>query len=174
MLDSLMAPYTALMNLIDGGGPFVVFIFLSGVLMWTLVMERAWFFWKVLPLETQQYIDQWNARSDHVSWCARQIRDMMISRLNVQMNANLLVMRDAGADGAAARTDRHRQRDARGVRFDGAARLGRRTHHGDRRVARDDLHDDRPRGEHHRVVAGVLLHESGEDRTELFADHLRF
>jgi biopolymer transport protein ExbB len=93
MLDSLMAPYTALMNLIEGGGPFVGFIFLSGVLMWTLVMERAWFFWKVLPLETQRYIDQWNARSDHLSWCARQIRDMMISRLNVQMNANLLVMR---------------------------------------------------------------------------------
>jgi biopolymer transport protein ExbB len=93
MIDKIQAPYTALMNLVDGGGPFVFFIFLSGVLMWTLVMERAWFFWKVLPTLTQQSIDEWNKRSDHLSWCARQIRDAKISRLSSQMTANLLVMR---------------------------------------------------------------------------------
>src|SRR4249920_426670 len=93
MLDKILAPYAALMNLVDGGGPFVFLIFLSGVLMWTLVVERAWFFWKVLPKVTQDAIDEWNRRGDHLSWCARQIRDAMISRLSSQMTANLLVMR---------------------------------------------------------------------------------
>jgi biopolymer transport protein ExbB len=61
--------------------------------MWTLVIERIWFFWRVLPTRTQEAIDKWNARSDHLSWCARQIRDAMIARLSSEMSANLLVMR---------------------------------------------------------------------------------
>jgi biopolymer transport protein ExbB len=93
MLDKVMAPFTALDNLVDGGGPFVFFIFISGVIMWTLVIERAWYFWKVLPVRSQEAVDKWNARSDHLSWCARQIRDAMISRLSTEMNTNLLVMR---------------------------------------------------------------------------------
>ena len=93
MLDSLLTPYTALGNLVDGGGPFVFFIFLSGVLMWTLVIERIWFFWRVLPGLTEEAIAKWNERSDHLSWCARQIRDAMISRLSTEMTTNLLVMR---------------------------------------------------------------------------------
>ncbi len=93
MLDSLQAPYVAVMNLVDGGGPFVFFIFLSGVVMWTLVIERIWFFSRVLPIEAQSAFDAWNARSDHLSWCARQIRIAMISRLNNAMTTNLLLMR---------------------------------------------------------------------------------
>ena len=54
MLDSLLAPYTALANLVDGGGPFVFLIFVSGVIMWTLVIERIWFFWRVLPAEPRK------------------------------------------------------------------------------------------------------------------------
>ena len=46
-----MAPYTALGNLVDGGGPFVFLIFVSGVIMWTLVIERIWYFWRVLPVQ---------------------------------------------------------------------------------------------------------------------------
>jgi biopolymer transport protein ExbB len=93
MLDKFLTPFTALDNLVDGGGPFVFFIFISGVIMWTLVIERAWYFWKVLPVRTQEAIDKWNARSDHLSWCARQIRESMISRLSTEMSTNLLLMR---------------------------------------------------------------------------------
>ena len=48
MLDKIMAPYTALGHLVDGGGPFVFLIFVSGVIMWTLVIERIWYFKRVL------------------------------------------------------------------------------------------------------------------------------
>jgi biopolymer transport protein ExbB len=93
VLDVLWAPYKAVMNLVDGGGPFVFLIFLSGVIMWTLVIERIWFFRRILPGLAQSTFDTWNARSDHLSWCARQIREAMISRLNNAMTQNLLVMR---------------------------------------------------------------------------------
>ena len=93
MLDNLLTPFAAVRNLVDGGGPFVFLIFLNGVVMWTLIIERFWYFKRLLPQETNDAIAKWNARSDHLSWCARQIREAMISRLRNAMSANLLLMR---------------------------------------------------------------------------------
>jgi biopolymer transport protein ExbB len=79
-------------ELSNDGGPFVIWIFGAGVLMWTLIIERYWYFLKVLPGEAADIKEQWHSRSDHTSWCARQIRQAMISRLNVSMTANFPVM----------------------------------------------------------------------------------
>jgi biopolymer transport protein ExbB len=61
--------------------------------MWTLVVERAWYFSRVLPAQAQQAVADWQARAEHRTWCARQIRRAMISRLETAMSANLLVLR---------------------------------------------------------------------------------
>jgi biopolymer transport protein ExbB len=89
----LSSPLAAVSDLIAQGGPFVIWIFLCGLLMWALVIERAWFFSRILPAETRQALATWQARRDHRTWCARQIRRAMISRLNTAMTANLLVLR---------------------------------------------------------------------------------
>lgn len=81
------------MELIHGGGPYVVWIFANGFLMWALIFERVWFFKYVLPGRADQLVTQWESRGDHTSWCALQIRTAMISRLNVDMNDNLILMR---------------------------------------------------------------------------------
>jgi len=70
-----------------------MWIFLAGVLLWTLILERYWYFSQVLPSETQQTLEAWNGSNDHSSWSARQIRKMMISRLNAAMSSNLPLMR---------------------------------------------------------------------------------
>ena len=93
MLEWLQSPYTAVSGLIDMGGPFVLWIFICGVVMWTLVIERIWYFWRVLPQESNALFDVWNARADHISWCALRIRQMMMTRLNSAMTDNLLLMR---------------------------------------------------------------------------------
>ena len=117
------------------GGPFVVWIFLCGVVMWTLVIERFWYFSRVLPAQARGDARQpGSARSDHHSWCARQIRRAMISRLNAGDDRQPAAAARAGAAVAAARPDRHRERHARGLRLDGAARLGRRARDGERRL----------------------------------------
>jgi len=74
------------------GGPFVGWIFASGVLLWGLVIERIWYFWRVLPAQSAALQAAWAARSDHSSWCARQIRQRMISRLNESMTVGFPVM----------------------------------------------------------------------------------
>jgi biopolymer transport protein ExbB len=75
----------AIVDLVDAGGPFVVWIFACGVLLWALVLERVWYFWRILPRQAAGLIAEWEAREDRASWCARQIRQAMISRLNVSM-----------------------------------------------------------------------------------------
>jgi biopolymer transport protein ExbB len=89
----LLKPWTAITELIDGGGPFVIFIFLNGVVMWALCFERYWYYARVMPKQADAMHAVWAARADHVSWCARQIRLTMVSRLNSSMTASMPVLR---------------------------------------------------------------------------------
>ena len=91
--ETLLWPVAAVTELIDGGGPFVGWILVCGVVMWTLVVERLWYFSRLLPREVKQTLETWNAREDRYSWCARQIRRAMISRLNAGMTSNLPLLR---------------------------------------------------------------------------------
>jgi biopolymer transport protein ExbB len=74
------------------GGPFVALIFASGVLMWGLFLERYFFFTFMLPRQIREMQQSWRNRADHTSWCARQIRTMMISKINAGMTANFPMM----------------------------------------------------------------------------------
>ena len=104
---------------------------------------------------------QWHARKDHTSWCARQIRQAMISRLNGSMTTGFPVMQVlvpmspllgligtvSGMlevfDSMALRGNADARSMASGV------------------SARHDLHDDGPRGQHHGPVPGALLQDPG-------------
>jgi biopolymer transport protein ExbB len=81
-----------ILSLSNDGGPFVIWIFASGVLMWALIIERYWYFTMVLPKEAAELQQQWLARTDRTSWCARQIRTAMISRLNSAMTTGFPVL----------------------------------------------------------------------------------
>jgi len=81
-----------IVQLANDGGPFVAWIFAACVLMWALIVERYWYFWRILPKEAAEMKARWFARTDHTSWCARQIRQAMISRLNVSMTTGFPVM----------------------------------------------------------------------------------
>ena len=91
MLDQLPL-VRGIIALSNDGGPFVFWIFSAGVLLWTLVLERYWYFSRVLPKQAAALQAEWQARKDHTSWCARQIRTAMISRLNGAMTAGFPVM----------------------------------------------------------------------------------
>ena len=93
VLEWLLRPVAAVTDLVDGGGPFVLWIFLCGVVMWTLVIERTWYFKRVLPGRSKEMLERWTARPERVSWCARQVRQALISRLNAEMTANFPLLR---------------------------------------------------------------------------------
>ena len=93
MPDFIATPFRALLDMRQLGGPVVVWIFIACVLMWTIVLERTWYFTKVLPSQAADMLSVWNRRSNKLSWASRQIRATMISRLNAGMNSNLQVLR---------------------------------------------------------------------------------
>ena len=97
MLDRISSwltyPANAVGDLVAGGGPFVIWIFACGVVLWTLVLERYWYFSRILPREAEAMLAQWNARTDRNSWLARNVRRAMISRLNVGMTASFPLLR---------------------------------------------------------------------------------
>ncbi|MES2605514.1 MAG: MotA/TolQ/ExbB proton channel family protein [Pseudomonadota bacterium] len=84
--------YVAVSELVKGGGPYVFWIFATGVLLWAIILERYLFFFSVLPKQVKRLTDEWNARKDHTSWSARQIRQMMISKLNAAMTNSFPIM----------------------------------------------------------------------------------
>lgn len=89
MADLLQAPFTGFLELLRAGGIYVLWIFLTSVLMWGLIFERLWYFKVVLPMEARQSLAIWHAREERDSWASHQIRKAMISRLNAGMTANM-------------------------------------------------------------------------------------
>ena len=89
----LTYPANAVGDLVAGGGPFVIWIFACGVVLWTLVLERYWYFSRILPREAEAMLAQWNARTDRNSWLARNVRRAMISRLNVGMTSSFPLLK---------------------------------------------------------------------------------
>jgi len=84
--------YVAVDALVGEGGPFVFAIFMTGVVMWAIILERYVFYFSVLPRLVRKATETWKARTDHTSWCARQIRQMLVSQVNAAMTSSFPIM----------------------------------------------------------------------------------
>jgi len=93
LLDTLLAPLSAVHSMRELGGPIVDWIFATCVVMWCIVIERYWYFNRILPRQTASSLAEWRERGEHTSWKSRQIRKALISRLNAGMIANVGVLR---------------------------------------------------------------------------------
>ena len=97
MLDSIfeafISPFVSVDEFIAAGGWVIPWIFLAGLIMWTLILERYWFFFRILPRETRDMLAAWKQRANHKSWTSRHIRLEMISRANAQMKSTLPLIR---------------------------------------------------------------------------------
>ena len=69
-----------LLDFMAQGGSVLWFILALSILLWSLILERLWFFKRELPALNQQLAQQWSARAEHHSWHARKIRDAMLSQ----------------------------------------------------------------------------------------------
>lgn len=89
-LDEL---FDTVSKFIDIGGNVLWFIAAALVVMWTLIIERMWYFSKVYPPEARLMIAQWDAREDTTSWKAHRIREAWISQMTQKLNSKLLVIK---------------------------------------------------------------------------------
>ena len=93
VVEGLTAPFHSLSDFFDSGGPVLWLIFFAAMVMWTLIIERWWYFRSVFPQEQRALQQLWERRHDHRFWYARRIRTMLISQANVAMGSTLPVMR---------------------------------------------------------------------------------
>jgi biopolymer transport protein ExbB len=72
----------------QGGDVLLVIAFVTAV-MWTLMIERFWYFRVGHKREKERVDKVWNARIDRSSWNAHQIRRLLISQISAKLNAGL-------------------------------------------------------------------------------------
>ena len=71
------------------GGDVLYGIMFVLFLMWTFILERLWYFYRVHPNEKKAIVNNWEARADTTSWYAKRIREEMISKTSIALKTNV-------------------------------------------------------------------------------------
>ena len=58
-------------------------------LMWTFILERLWYFYRVYPVRRDSILTAWESRSDTTSWYARRIRQGLVSESSLALRQNV-------------------------------------------------------------------------------------
>ncbi len=74
--------WVAIQDFLNSGGNVLYLIMAVLVVLWTLILERLWYFRFVYPGEVRQVVEEWHRRRDRSSWRAHKIREMLVSRLH--------------------------------------------------------------------------------------------
>ncbi len=73
----------------ESGGDVLWAIAALTFVMWTLAIERVWYYKFGLSKVVGNAINIWEARSERNSWNAKQIREKLISEVSIKINASL-------------------------------------------------------------------------------------
>lgn len=73
----------------EKGGPVLYGVLLVTFIMWTLIIERMWYFAFNAPGDIKKAVDAWEARGERKSWYAHKIRVAMISEVRTGLSANI-------------------------------------------------------------------------------------
>lgn len=76
-------------SFLDLGGDVLYAIMLVLFLMWTFILERLWYFYRVHPDEKRAIVSAWEVRQDTQSWYAKRIREEMISTASIALHSNI-------------------------------------------------------------------------------------
>lgn len=76
-------------DFLELGGQVLVWISFITWLMWTLILERIWYFKVTFPKDIACAMEQWQNRRDHSSWYAHKIRQQLISEIALRADFSL-------------------------------------------------------------------------------------
>lgn len=85
--------FALIRDFFDAGGPVLWGVFFTTVVMWSLIMERLWYFRIAMPVRMDEIKAAWNKRADHTSWYARRIREQMLSEFSFEASAGTTVIK---------------------------------------------------------------------------------
>ena len=85
--------FATIRDFFEAGGPVLWGIFVTTAIMWSLIMERLWYFRIVMPERMEELKSQWTKRKDHTSWYARRIRQRMLSEFSYEAHAGTHIVK---------------------------------------------------------------------------------
>ena len=85
--------FVAIRSFFEAGGDVLWAILVVTALMWTLIIERLWFFDKLLPGRVESTRDFWNTLQPTSAWKIRAIRKQLISEISVEARRFLIIIR---------------------------------------------------------------------------------
>ena len=83
----------SIQDFLELGGDVLYGIMATLILMWTFIMERLWYFYRVHPGEKEQIVEIWEARADTTSWYAKRIREQLISQASIALKHNVSLIK---------------------------------------------------------------------------------
>jgi len=82
-----------LQSFFEAGGDVLWAILALTALMWTLILERLWFYRFAFPRRRAAWEAEWAERADHRSWRAHAIRNLLVAEANMQLRAGVSMIR---------------------------------------------------------------------------------
>ena len=77
-------------DFVERGGEALVVLAGVTFTMWLLILERYWFFRFVHPRTASEVQQHWDERADHGSWRAKQIRLLMITEVELELQRTVI------------------------------------------------------------------------------------
>jgi biopolymer transport protein ExbB len=85
--------FSAVRDFVETGGDVLLVIAVVTFGMWLLILERYWFYARVHPKAADRVMEQWNARADHQSWYAHQIRRLLLTDVDLELQRGLQIIK---------------------------------------------------------------------------------
>lgn len=85
--------YDTVLRFFEAGGDVLWIIAGALILMWTLIIERFWYFSFSYPRQARLLVAQWESRKDNSSWKAAKIREALISQMDEKLHSGLLLIK---------------------------------------------------------------------------------
>lgn len=85
----LVDTWEVIRDFLETGGQVLFVIGLATLVLWTLILEKYYYFIKIYPDEVKSLVQQWKNRDDKSSWSAHRIRESIISAAAVKLNESV-------------------------------------------------------------------------------------
>ena len=86
-------PIEAVREFVERGGGVLLVIGLVLLTMWTLMLERLWYFRFVQPARAKQVLTEWRSREDRTSWYAEQVRRLLVSEVRSDLVRSIPIIK---------------------------------------------------------------------------------
>lgn len=89
----LLDAQAAIAKFFASGGPVLVVIAVVTFLMWVLILERFWYFYREFRGELSSASQYWLGRADQSSWYAESVRRKLVSEMRLKIDQNMRLIK---------------------------------------------------------------------------------